>query len=131
MDLKLEIVTPTGKVLDARVSQVVAPGAAGEFAVLPNHRPGIVLLGGGTVRFEGPESGTVFVRGGVAEIGADRVLILAEEAVRPEQANRADAQHILERLTPDPLAFEFISDERQQQIETERRFAESVLGASR
>lgn len=131
MDLKLEIVTPTGRVLDARVSQVVAPGAAGEFAVLPNHRPGIVLLGGGAVRYEGAESGTVFVRGGVAEIGPDRVLILAEEAVRPEQASTVNAQGILEQLMPDPLAFEFISDEKQQQIETERRFAESVLSGGR
>lgn len=131
MDLKLEIVTPTGKVLDVIVTQVVAPGAAGEFAVMPSHRPGIVLLGGGAVRYEGPQSGVVYVRGGVAEISAERVLILAEQAVKPENLAGVNAQSILEKLRPDPLSVEFISDERQQFIETERGFAEAVLHASR
>lgn len=129
MSLKLEIVTPTGKVLDAEVNEVVAPGALGEFAVLPSHRPGIVLLGGGAVRFDGKTPGVVFVRGGVAEISPERVLILADEAVTPETAGTVDARAILERLSAEHSGHEFVDDAVQQHIETERRYAEAVLGA--
>lgn len=131
MSLKLEIVTPTGKVLDAEVNEVVAPGALGEFAVMPSHRPGIVLLGGGAVRFEGKTSGVVFVRGGVAEISAERVLILADEAVTAENAGTVDAKAILDKLAADHAGHEFVNDELQQHIETERRYAEAVLSVAR
>ena len=131
MSLKLEIVTPTGKVLDAEVNEVVAPGALGEFAVMPNHRPGIVLLGGGAVRYEGKTSGVVFVRGGVAEIGPERVLILADEAVTAENAGTVNANAILEKLAADHSGHEFVNDELQQHIETERRYAEALLAGGR
>jgi len=128
MSLKLEIVTPTGKVLDTVVTEVVAPGALGEFAVLPNHRPGIVLLGGGAIRYEG---GVVFVRGGVAEISAERVLVLADEAVRAENAGTVNAAAILDKLAADTSTLEFVSDEQQQHLETERRYAEAILSGGR
>jgi F-type H+-transporting ATPase subunit epsilon len=128
MSLKLEIVTPTGKVLDTVVNEVVAPGALGEFAVLPNHRPGIVLLGGGAIRFDG---GVVFVRGGVAEISAERVLVLADEAVKAENAGTVNAAAILDKLAAETAAHEFVSDEQQQHFETERRYAEAILSAGR
>lgn len=128
MSLKLEIVTPTGKVLDTVVNEVVAPGALGEFAVLPNHRPGIVLLGGGAIRFDG---GVVFVRGGVAEISAERVLVLADEAVKAENAGTVNAAAILDKLASETAAHEFVSDEQQQHFETERRYAEAILAAGR
>lgn len=129
MSLKLEIVTPTGKVLDAEVTEVVAPGALGEFAVMENHRPGIILLGGGAVRYEGKTSGVVFVRGGVAEIGPERVLILADEAVTAENAGTVDANAILAKLAAEHAGHEFVNDELQQHIETERRYAEALLSA--
>ena len=128
MSLKLEIVTPTGKVLDTVVNEVVAPGALGEFAVLPNHRPGIVLLGGGAIRFDG---GVVFVRGGVAEISAERVLVLADEAVKAENAGTVNATAILDKLAAETAAHEFVSDEQQQHFETERRYAEAILSGGR
>ena len=113
MSLKLEIVTPTGKVLDTVVNEVVAPGALGEFAVLPNHRPGIVLLGGGAIRFDG---GVVFVRGGVAEISAERVLVLADEAVKAENAGAVNAAAILDKLATETAA------QLRRQVGRARRF---------
>lgn len=131
MSLMLEIVTPTGKVLTAEVNEVVAPGALGEFAVMANHRPGVILLGGGAVRFDGKNAGVVFVRGGVAEISPERVLILADEAVTSENAASVNAAAILEKLANDHAGREFVNDELQQHIETERRYAEALLAAVR
>lgn len=129
MSLKLEIVTPLGKVLDAEVTQVIAPGALGEFAVLPSHRPGVVLLGGGAIRYEGATSGTVFVRGGVVEIGPERVLVLADEAAKPGETDTAAAQKLLEKTAADLAAHEFLTEEATVALATDRAFAEAVLAA--
>lgn len=129
MSLKLEIVTPLGKVLDTEVTQVIAPGAQGEFSVLPSHRPGIALLSGGAIRYEGASSGVIFVRGGVVEIGPDRVLVLAGEAVKAADVDTAAAQRILEKAAADLGTVEFLNEESTQAIETDRRFAEAILSA--
>ena len=49
--LLLEIVTPDRKVLSQDVDYVGAPGALGEFGVLPNHIPFLSALGIGGVQF--------------------------------------------------------------------------------
>ncbi len=129
MSLKLALVTPLGKVLDTEVTQVIAPGAQGEFSVLPSHRPGIALLSGGAIRYEGASSGVIFVRGGVVEIGPDRVLVLAGEAVKAADVDTAAAQRILEKAAADLGTVEFLNEESTQAIETDRRFAEAILSA--
>lgn len=93
--IRLTIVTPTGRqrregedkapppgpVLDVWVDEVTAPGASGEFQVLPGHTYVLAQLGEGEVSYKGP-SGTGYfaVSGGFAEIGPDHVSILAEGA---------------------------------------------------
>ena len=129
--LRLEIVTPTGRVMDAQVSSVVAPGAEGEFAVLPDHRPGIVLLGGGAIKFEGPTSGSVLIRGGVAEIGPDHVLVLADEAVKPEAADSAAAQASLDKLQVEMASAPFLTDEALLHFAAERQYNEAILSRGR
>lgn len=130
MALKLEIVTPVGKTLEAEVSSVTAPGEAGELTILPEHRAGVVLLSGGAVRYSGAESGVVFVRGGVAEVGPDRVLILADEAVLPGQVDRAAAQALLEASIKKLGAAEYVDDVRFAAAERERVYAEAQLRAA-
>ena len=48
--MKLEIVTPYMKVVDAEVDEVTATGMLGEFGVLPGHAPfaSFVRLGDGS-----------------------------------------------------------------------------------
>lgn len=127
MSLKLEIVTPVGKTLEAEVNSVTAPGEAGELTVLPQHRAGVVLLSGGAVRYSGAESGVVFVRGGVAEVGPDRVLILADEAVLPAQVDRAAAQALLDASLKKLSASEYLDDARFAGAARERVYAEAQL----
>jgi len=79
--LLLEIVTPDRKVLSQDVDYVGAPGALGEFGVLPNHIPFLSALGIGNLYYK--DSGKthyVFVSGGFAEVSPDKVTILAEAA---------------------------------------------------
>ena len=50
--LQLDVVTPEGVVVATEVDEVVAPGPAGEFGVLPGHTPFLVLLDVGEVRYQ-------------------------------------------------------------------------------
>lgn len=122
---KLEVVTPTGRVVQTETDQVTAPGALGEIGILPSHRPALIQLGGGTIRYTG---GEVLVRGGVAEVRPDGVLVLADEAVQPAKADRARGEAILQSvLAGMGPARGFIDDETMARLATDRAYAEAIL----
>src|SRR3990172_2980740 len=86
--LKLEIVTPYGLVFSDEVDEIVASGSEGEFGVLPNHIPFLTTLKIGILTYKkGNETGYFFVNWGCAEVGPDKVLILADSAERSEDIN--------------------------------------------
>ncbi|MBI5100110.1 MAG: F0F1 ATP synthase subunit epsilon [Nitrospirae bacterium] len=92
--LKLEIVTPFGSVFSDEVDEVVAAGSEGEFGVLPNHIPFLTTLKVGMLIYKkGSETGYFFVNWGYAEVGPDKVLILADSA---EKSDHIDVQRALE-----------------------------------
>lgn len=86
--LRLEIVTPHGLVFSNDVDEVVASGSEGEFGVLPNHANFLTTLKVGMLVYKkGSETGYFFVNWGYAEVGPDKVLILADSAERSEDIN--------------------------------------------
>ncbi|WP_147819813.1 F0F1 ATP synthase subunit epsilon [Salidesulfovibrio onnuriiensis] len=86
--VKLEIVTPDRKVLSEDVEYVGAPGALGEFGILPNHVPFLSALGIGNLYYKlGGKTYYVFVAGGFAEVSNNKCTILAEVA---EMAHEID-----------------------------------------
>jgi len=101
--LLLEIVTPDRKVLSQDVEYVGAPGAMGEFGVLPNHVPFLSALGIGNLYYKDDgKTHYVFVSGGFAEVTPDKVTVLAEAAEKAadidlERARRAQ-ERALQRL---------------------------------
>lgn len=127
--LKLEVVTPTGKVLSADADSVTAPGALGEFGVLPEHRPGLVMLGGGVLHHtKGGKEGTpVYIRGGVAEVRPDGVLVLADEATRGDAIDRGEAEALLAKTIAAFDDKDLVDDETQRQLDNDRRYAEAML----
>ena len=125
--MKLEVVTPTGRVLSEVVDSVTAPGVLGEFSVLPYHQPALIRLGGGMLQFTGKNGGAVFIRGGLAEVRADSVLVLADEARTLEQADRKAAEAILESVSEAKKQSEFLTDENAQRLNDERAYAEAML----
>lgn len=87
--IHLSIVTPTRHLIDREVDEVTAPGIYGEFGVLPDHDLFLISLVPGVVEFvDGPEKGQFAVSSGFAEVGHDRINILAETA---EEAGEIDA----------------------------------------
>jgi F-type H+-transporting ATPase subunit epsilon len=77
--------------LSEDAAQVVVPGVEGEFTVLAGHAPVVSTLRPGVVNVTLGDSRTVrvFVKGGFAEVDADRLVVLAERALDLETADAA------------------------------------------
>lgn len=97
--IQLEIVTPEKAVVSEAARIVMAPGALGEFGVLPGHTPFMTNLKTGVVRYvdQAGKERLVFVSGGFAEALPDKVTILAEAAERRKDIDIERAKAALER----------------------------------
>jgi F-type H+-transporting ATPase subunit epsilon len=95
----LEIVAPSRQVVRSeRVDEVIAPGSEGEFGVLHGHTPYLTTLKVGMLSYrEGAEWHHLAVDWGYAEVGPDRVIILAEGADRAADIDLAEARLAKER----------------------------------
>jgi F-type H+-transporting ATPase subunit epsilon len=97
--IQLEVVTPEKLVVSEEATIVMAPGAEGEFGVLPGHTPFLTALTLGTLRYR-DTAGTercVFVNGGFAEALPDKVTVLAQSAERRCDIDINRAKAALER----------------------------------
>ncbi len=105
----LEVVTPYGLVLSQEVEEITAPGAEGEFGVLPGHTPFFTTLKIGEIMYRaGKTPQHIAVAWGFVEVLHDKVTILAEAAELPdaidmERAKRAKerAEKNLKQVTPE------------------------------
>jgi len=96
--LKLEIVTPNGLILSEEVDEVVCSGSEGEFGVLPGHVPFFTTLKIGMLTYKkGNEARFVFVNWGYAEVGPDRVMVLADSAEKSEDIDVERAKTAMKR----------------------------------
>ena len=96
--LRLELAIPTRLVVTAEVDEVVAPGVEGYFGVWPGHAPFLTSLQSGAVSYRaGREEHSLAVHGGFAEVGGEHVIILADQAERPEEIDVARARRARER----------------------------------
>lgn len=96
--LLLEIVTPKGLVFSSDVDEVTASGSEGEFGVLPGHVPFITTLKTGMLTCKkGNETIIFFVNWGYAEIGPDKVIILADSAEKSDEIDVERAREAMKR----------------------------------
>jgi F-type H+-transporting ATPase subunit epsilon len=121
--LQLDVVTPRGVALSARVDEVIAPSVAGEFGVLPGHVPLLAALDTGLLRYrEGNEVTEVAVGGGFVEIAHDAALLLTDRFITKDKVDvlavrerLAEVDQKLERWEGDgrdPVRLELIAEEQ-------------------
>jgi F-type H+-transporting ATPase subunit epsilon len=93
-----ELATPTRMLVTAEVDEVVVPGVEGYFGVLPGHAAFLTTLGSGEVTYRsGQREEHLAVAGGFAEVRAERVIILAEQAELPGEIDRERAERARQR----------------------------------
>jgi F-type H+-transporting ATPase subunit epsilon len=93
--MKLDIITPESGIFSGEVTAVSLPGKDGIFQVLNNHAPVISALSEGilsidlesplseeqkneAIEIESPEKISVKIKGGVAELTNNKLIVLAE-----------------------------------------------------
>ena len=93
-NLAVRLVTPDRVLLDATADSVELPSTSGYLEALYGHAPLLAELGAGEVRLHGGTSGDqkFFVAWGFVEVLPERVTILAEEALRPDEIDRSEAE---------------------------------------
>jgi len=86
---KFEIVSPERVVLKTTARQVSVPTVDGEITILPFHIPLVALLKTGVIEVVLEDGGrdVMSVSGGLVEVLADKVVILADSAERAEELN--------------------------------------------
>jgi F-type H+-transporting ATPase subunit epsilon len=100
--LHFSLVSPERELFSGEVTQVDAPGAEGEFGVLPRHAPFMTTLKPGVVKiYEEGKVTPVFVRGGFADVTPAGLTILAEEAVRLADVDVAKLEAELANIRSD------------------------------
>jgi F-type H+-transporting ATPase subunit epsilon len=97
--LAVRLVTPDRVLLDATADAVELPSASGYLEALYGAAPLLAELGAGEVRLHGGTAGEqkFFVAWGFVEVLPERVTILAETAMYPEEIDRAGAEEDLKR----------------------------------
>lgn len=96
--LKLEIVTPEGKIYSEDVEMVTLPGVEGEMGIYPQHVPLMTQIAAGEViARKGGQDSSLAVSEGFVEITGDHVAILADMAIRAENIDEAKAEEARRR----------------------------------
>ena len=115
--LKLDIVTPEGKIFSNDVKSVTLPGSEGEFGVLPGHIGIVTTLNSGVIEIEKKDGKreVVAINWGYAKVDETSVDVLAEGAVdingdsESEIAQAiANAKKLLEDSTDNKVAVSMV-----------------------
>jgi len=96
--LTVRLVSPDRMLLDATAEAVELPSRSGYLEALYGAAPLLAELGAGEVRLHGGTSGDqkFFVAWGFVEVLPERVTILAETTLRPEEIDKQAAKQEME-----------------------------------
>ena len=92
--MKCDIVSARRTVYSGETSLVVAPGAAGELGIAPQHAPLLTTLNPGAIRVvevDGNEK-TFFIGGGIIEVMPHLITVLVDAATRATDFDEAAAR---------------------------------------
>lgn len=101
--VQFDLVSPERKLASRPASEVQIPGADGDMTAMAGHAPTITTLRPGILRVT-HDGGTdeYLVSGGFADIGAESISVLAEEALPRDEVNAGVIERLLGSLREGP-----------------------------
>jgi len=125
---KVEVLTPEGEVFSGEVVMVSTRTTVGSIGVLAHHEPLLGMLEPTELRLYKTESDIErYAQGeGYLQVSSDGVLVLVEEAMRPEDLNASDLQDRLRRSEESAERAEEGSEE-QRRAQRDRKRWEAFL----
>jgi F-type H+-transporting ATPase subunit epsilon len=92
-NLHVDIVAAEGHIFSGEATMLFAPASMGEVGIAPRHAPLLTTLKPGTVRVQKADGSELpfFVGGGILEVQPHLVTVLADTALRGDQADEAAA----------------------------------------
>jgi F-type H+-transporting ATPase subunit epsilon len=80
--IAFDLVSPERLLLSRSVDMVTVPGTEGYMGVMAGHAPLVTTLRAGMIdMLEDGQDTRFFIRGGFAEVNAEKIIVLAEEAI--------------------------------------------------
>ena len=137
--MKLSLTTPRGAILDLDVDEVTAPGALGEFGVLPGHVPLMSAIKPGVLVYRGKgHSGIVAVGPGFLQVAPpsqadtahDKVLVLVDQALVASDVDKTEAQRDLAAADKELAAWKGELDGAWKALDVKRQWAQARLDAA-
>jgi F-type H+-transporting ATPase subunit epsilon len=122
--IRVEVLTPEGQVFDDEVEMVSTRTAVGSIGVLAHHQPLLGMLEPTELRLYRSESEIErFAQGeGYMQVAGEHVLVLVEEAIRPEDLDAADLRERARRAEESGRNAEEGSEEQRRCQRDQRRW---------
>jgi F-type H+-transporting ATPase subunit epsilon len=121
---KVEVLTPEGEVFNDEVEMVSTRTTVGSIGVLAHHQPLLGILDPTELRLYRSESDVErFAQGeGYIQVGPEGVLVLVEEAMRPDQLDTADLRERVRKAEQSAEQAEDGSEEQRRCLRDKRRW---------
>ena len=121
---KCQVLTPEGEVFNDEVEMVSTRTGVGSLGILANHAPLMGMLEPTELRLYKTESDIVrYAQSeGYLQVVNNEVLLLVEEAVKPDELNRSDLEEKLRACEQEAERAEEGSEERERHERDARRY---------
>ena len=122
--MRVEVLTPEGQVFDDEVEMVSTRTAVGSIGVLAHHQPLLGMLEPTELRLYRSDSEIErFAQGeGYIQVAGEHVLVLVEEAIRPEDLDAGDLRERARRAEESGRNAEEGSEEQRRCQRDQRRW---------
>jgi F-type H+-transporting ATPase subunit epsilon len=97
--MKIDIVTPLGRVFQGEIKEATFPGIEGEFGVLEGHAPLVTTLNPGVItikKADGKEE-IIAVNWGYVEVTPDHINVLVDSAVPVAGSSESEIAEAIEK----------------------------------
>ncbi|WP_024787103.1 MULTISPECIES: ATP synthase F1 subunit epsilon [unclassified Lebetimonas] len=120
--MKVEIVTPLGKVYEGEVKEAYFPGIEGEFGVLDNHAPLVTSLHPGIITLIKPDGKKeiIAIDKGYVEVAPDHTNVLISSAVPvtgPDESEIAKKMEEAKKLLKEAISSDALYADVEAKIE--------------